>query len=206
MAFTAGQKIRASQMSVHVCTSATRPIGHSGQLIYETDTGMLAIYSGSAWYPVLPTGEIASDAEYNATSNQTIAHATDTVLAFGTANQTCPLVTRNVSGTGHSFRLLRAGRWSIIATLRWAANSTGERFNAVRMGGANIASQGALLATGSSAITHNLSAVKRVTAAQAGTSAADVDAIAYQNSGANRDIEGYNPGGWGRFNFAWLGP
>ena len=33
-----------------VCTSLTRPaVPYEGQLIYETDTDRIAVYSGSAW-------------------------------------------------------------------------------------------------------------------------------------------------------------
>ena len=49
MSYTAGQKLRATQMSMYVCTSATRPDGHTGQLIYETDTDAFQVYNGSAW-------------------------------------------------------------------------------------------------------------------------------------------------------------
>lgn len=55
MSYTAGQKLRASQMSVYVCTSTTRPIGHVGQLIYETDFRRFVMYDGSQWI-VTPQG------------------------------------------------------------------------------------------------------------------------------------------------------
>jgi hypothetical protein len=49
MSFTAGQKLRATQMPFFVCTSGTRPTGHTGQPVYETDTGRIAVYTGSVW-------------------------------------------------------------------------------------------------------------------------------------------------------------
>lgn len=207
MAFTAGQKVRASQMSVHVCTSSTRPTGHSGQMIYETDTGMTAIYSGSAWYYLTPTGEIASDGQYNSASDQSIPNTTDTLIAFGTNNLTTSLVTKTASGSGHLFRLNRAGRWAISTTIRWTSSAAaGERFHAIRIAGSNIASSGVLKAASSAPVTFNLSVLHRLSSADAGTSAADVDVTAYQSSGASATLESNNGGGWGRLSISWLGP
>jgi len=49
----AGQKIRASTLNAEtmtVCTSGSRPASPStGQQIFETDTGLQAVWSGSAW-------------------------------------------------------------------------------------------------------------------------------------------------------------
>lgn len=49
----AGQKLRASTLNaetITVCTSGSRPVSPSaGQEIYETDTGLRAIYNGTAW-------------------------------------------------------------------------------------------------------------------------------------------------------------
>jgi hypothetical protein len=206
MTFTAGQKARASQMPGYVCTSGTRPTGHSGQIIYETDTGMTAIYTGSAWYYLAPTGEIASDAEYQANATQTISTGANTFAAFGQNNFTSPLVTKGVTGAGHYFRLVRAGRWAISCTIRWASAATGERYSSLRCGGTRtLASQGSAL-SGTNAVTQNTSVLKRISAAEANTSAADVDVLVFQNSGGNRDLEFSDTNGYGRINFAWLGP
>ncbi len=207
MTWVAGQKIRASQMPGYVCTSSTRPAGHSGQIIYETDTGMTAIYTGSAWRYLAPTGEIASDAQYQAASDQTIASGSDTLVAFGTTKLSSPLVTRGTSGAGHYFRLNRAGRWAINTTVRWGNSASGgERFNSIRYAAANIASQGILKAASSSPITFNLSVLVRVTTAAAGTSSADVDINAFQFAGSNQVLEAVDGSAWGRINLSWLGP
>jgi hypothetical protein len=54
--FATNDVVSASDMNAYVrdntipqVTSATRPTGVQGQLIYETDTGYLQIYSGSGW-------------------------------------------------------------------------------------------------------------------------------------------------------------
>jgi hypothetical protein len=205
MTYTAGQKVRASQMTGYVCTSSTRPTGHSGQMIYETDTGMYAGYVGGAWRYLFATGEIGSDASFNAASNQTIGNAVDTVIAFGTDLVTSPLVVKGTTGAGHYFRLQRAGRWLATSTIRWASNATGERYNAILVGGSVRASQGALLA-GTSPVTHNLTAAFRVAIGDQNTSAADVHMTAYQSSGANRDLEANSGSRWNSIQLSWLGP
>lgn len=58
--FTAGEVLTAANVnnflmnqSVIVCTSSTRPASPvAGMTIFETDTGNLSVYSGSAWVPV----------------------------------------------------------------------------------------------------------------------------------------------------------
>jgi len=207
MTWVAGQKVRASAMPGYVCTSGTRPSGHSGQIIYETDTGMTAIYTGSAWRYLVPTGEIASDAQYQAASDQTISSGSDTLAAFGTTKLSSTLVTRNTSGAGHAFRLNRAGRWAINTTVRWENSASGgERFNSIMYAGSNVASQGILKAASSSPITFNLSVLVRVTTAAAGTSSADVAINAYQFAGSNQVLEADDGSAWGRINLSWLGP
>lgn len=82
MAYTAGQKLRASQMTVAVCTAATRPAGHSGQIAFETDTGKLILYNGSAWVYILPeTGVTNAPGDLG-----TVTSGTYTGTRTGTAN------------------------------------------------------------------------------------------------------------------------
>ena len=100
MSFTAGQKLRASQMPGYVCTSSTRPTGHSGQIIYETDTGFFMWYNGSNWDYLQATSGISHEAEYYASTAQTIPTATDRPLAFDTAVITSSDVTRGTSTAG----------------------------------------------------------------------------------------------------------
>lgn len=82
MAYTAGQKLRASQMSTFACTSATRPAGHSGQTIYETDTGRILVYTGSAWRSILPEVTVQSAPG----DSGTVTSTTYTGTRTGTSN------------------------------------------------------------------------------------------------------------------------
>lgn len=207
MTFVAGQKVRASQMPGYTCTSSTRPTGHSGQIIYETDTGMTAIYTASGWRYLAPTGEILSDAEFNAASNQAVANTTQPIVAFGTTNQASPLVVRGTSGAGHYFRLQRAGRWIVTASIRWGSSASGgERYNLLLVGGVGRASQGA--STTGTPVTHNLTSVVRIAVGAQNTAAADVHIEAYQAStgGVSQNLEFNNTTGWNRINLSWIGP
>ena len=53
-----------------VCTSSTRPSSpYVGQTIYETDTGCLVIYNGSAWCVVTPkSASVATSQSTNSTT------------------------------------------------------------------------------------------------------------------------------------------
>lgn len=202
MSFTAGQKVRASQMPGFVCTSSTRPTGHAGQYIYETDTGMVALHDGTNWQYVFATGATTQDAEFNMATAQSIANTTDTMVEFGTTNVSSPLVTKAASGTGHTFTLNRSGRWVITTTLRFAANaSAGERYFAIRRTGTEvIASTGGVKAAISGPWTANLSVTKRFGVGDV------ISGWVYQSSGAAASMESNNGAAWGRINFSWVGP
>jgi len=61
-----------------VCTSTTRPtVPYEGQLIYETDTDMVAAYNGSAWFYTHSSGLvlISSTTIGNAVSSVTVSSA-----------------------------------------------------------------------------------------------------------------------------------
>lgn len=208
MAYAAGQKLRASQMSVFVCTSTTRPAGHSGQIVYETDTGMMAVRTGSTWRYFAPTGEVASDAQYNANATQTIPNVTDTPTAFSQTDLSSPLVVRGITGAGHYFRAQRPGRWAITATIRWAALGVaagGERYMSInRQGTEPLVSTGQVMPSGTAPVTMSCAVVARVQSGQENTSAADFHVNAFQGSGSSKDLQAAT--GWGRINLSWLGP
>lgn len=144
MAYTAGQILRASQLGPVPCTSATRPASpHSGQLIVESDTGMVAIYSGSAWRYLAPTGEVSTHGEWNVTGTQSLSNGSNTILSFATESTSTPLVTRAVSGTGHQFTLNRAGHWAITLNAG-TASATGERTASINDTVGAVASQNVL--------------------------------------------------------------
>ncbi|MEU7817055.1 hypothetical protein [Pseudonocardia sp. NPDC049154] len=203
MSFTAGQKLRASQMPGYTCTSTTRPTGHTGQTIYETDTGMVALYTGTGWNYLVPTGEIGSDAAFNGSAAQTIANTTDTIFAAGTTVISSPLVTRTTSGVGHRFTLNRTGRWAFMFNPRWGAPGGaigGERYAAIRKGTAVIASNGFISQAQNSPTTMNVNCIQRCTSGEW------IEFWVYQNSGGSRDLENNSGASWGRCQLTWLGP
>lgn len=133
MSYTAGQKLRASQMGgMYVCTSSTRPPGHTGQLIYETDTGRAMFYDGSGWKNFQALETVSHEAAYTQTVAQTIPATTDRPLNFNNAVTTSPDVTRGTSTGGAianaKFTLNRSGIWSIEAGCRWAAPNSGSQY------------------------------------------------------------------------------
>lgn len=53
---------QASGIRPGVCTSTTRPTApYTGQIIFETDTGLTQVWNGSTWKPVTTTSITASD-------------------------------------------------------------------------------------------------------------------------------------------------
>lgn len=201
MAYAAGQKLRASQLSTYVCTSTTRPTGHSGQWIYETDTQMLAINDGSTWRYIAATGAVAQDVEYNMATAQSIPNITDTLVEFGLANVTSPMVTRTVSGSGHRFTVGRAGRWVVVTTLRYGSSAAaGERYGAIRKNANPVSSQGTVKAAVGAPVTFNLTATLRLVVGDI------IDVITFQGSGGAASLETNNNSAWGRLNISWIGP
>lgn len=60
MGISAGQGVPSLRPGV--CTSTTRPTNpYDGQVIYETDTGLLLVYNGSAWKPYATESLTAAD-------------------------------------------------------------------------------------------------------------------------------------------------
>jgi hypothetical protein len=132
VSFTAGQKLRASQMQGYVCTSGTRPAGHTGQLIYETDTGRWMFYSGSGWLNFQAVETVSHEVAYTQTISQSIPTSTDRPLGFNNAVTTSTDVTQGTSTGGSiangKFTLNRAGIWTIDAGIRWAAPNSASQY------------------------------------------------------------------------------
>jgi len=83
-----------------VCTSTTRPsVPYEGQLIYETDTDMVAAYNGSAWVYTNSSGLVL-------VKSQTIGSAVSSVS-----------VTNAFSATYDNYRILVSGGTS--STANW---------------------------------------------------------------------------------------
>ena len=144
MSYTAGQRLRAYQLGPVPCTSATRPSSPTeGLEIVESDTGMVAIYSGGAWRYLYPTGEVSTHGEYNVSGAQSIPNSTVTTLAFATESTSTPLVTKATSGVGHQFTLNRSGLWAITLSTG-TVSATGERTAAIRDGVGAMATGGVI--------------------------------------------------------------
>lgn len=198
MGYTAGQKLRASQLSVYPCTSTTRPAGHVGQIIRESDTGMTAIYDGSTWRYLTAdgTGTVRTDVEFNASVAQTLANSTNTVLAFGTDNLTSSLVTKATSGAGHQFTLNRAGVWSINCTLRYVASVNARETYVEINGSLGVLGAQSVVTNVNVATTLNVGLVKAFSAGVV------LEINGFQSSGGNLNTD--PTAGWTRLNLAWL--
>lgn len=112
------------------CTSTTRPTAPAqGTLIYETDTGAVRIWTGAAWEQVGGASggaqTVVADAQYSASSGQSIPRDLDTVVAFGAAQIVTDYIVRYPRGVGHEFELTIGGLWSVSATLRYPGFSQG---------------------------------------------------------------------------------
>jgi hypothetical protein len=133
MSYTAGQRVRASQMGgMYVCTSSTRPDGHIGQLIYETDTGRAMMYSGTGWINFQALETVAHEWAATQTIAQSIPTVTDRPLAFNNVITTTPDVTQGTSTAGAiaqgKITINRAGIWSIEAGIRWSVAVSGSQY------------------------------------------------------------------------------
>lgn len=205
MSYTAGQKLRASQMSGYVCTSSTRPAGHSGQVIIETDTGMSKIYTGSSWIDYAawdPT--VSHECAYTQTIAQTIPTGTDRPLGFNTAVTTTTDVTQGTATGGSiangKFTLNRGGVWAICAGIRWAAPNAASQYG-IWLGPDNGTSRFANQLQncgGTSAFDQSVAVTDRYASAQT------FNVYAFQNSGGNEDTAILN--GAIYFRAVWIRP
>ncbi|MBL8926313.1 MAG: hypothetical protein JNM77_08740 [Pseudonocardia sp.] len=193
MGYTAGQKLRASQLGPVPCTSTTRPAGpHEGLLIVESDTGMTAIYSGSAWRYLAPTGAVSTHGEYNQSGTQSAANASGTRVAFGNESTSTPLVTRAADGAGHKFTLNRSGLWSVTLSLR-TSSANGERHGSINDAVGEVAANSY---TGNGFAQLNVALVRHFSAG------AVLTCNLWQSTGGSINIEGSN--GQTRLHIAWI--
>lgn len=206
MSYTAGQKLRATQMPFFVCTSGTRPTGHSGQVIIETDTGMAKIYTpGGSWidfYAWDPT--VSHEAVYTQTIVQTIPTATDRPLGFNTAVTTTNDVTRGTATGGAiangKFTLNRGGIWAIEAGCRWGAPNAASQYG-IWIGPDNGTSRFCEQfsnAGGTAAFATTCGTTERFASGQT------FNVYAFQNSGGNEDTAILN--GSIYFRATWIRP
>ena len=176
------------QQVVTQCTSAARPTGVEGRLIYETDTDRMWVYSGSAWVfqnyfsTAGRPGVILTDAA------QTIATATTTDITWGTE-------VSDVDGwtSGGSATLTVPsgwdGRYVITYSGAWSSGPGSPCSVVLYHNGSTVYE-----ALGSSAPF----SVPCVTAIRSVAATDTLKVAVYHSAGANRDIVS-------RLEIAWLG-
>jgi hypothetical protein len=127
-----------------VCTSTTRPSGpYEGQMIYETDTDMVAIWNGTTWRYIsatTPTNgtvlQVTAGAYSSQVGNATGTYATTGLSASITPKSSSSKILINVSvscstsqaGAQNGMRIVRAigGSDTVIGTWTYALyNSAG---------------------------------------------------------------------------------
>ena len=175
------------QQVVTQCTSATRPTGVEGRLIYETDTDRMWVYSGSAWVfqnyfsTAGRPGVILTDAAQTISSGSTAdilwgteVSDVDGWTSGGSATLTVP--------TGWD------GRYVISYQGAWQTAATGNTGASILINGANASAN----STDPSFSIINNTFVR----ALAATDTIKVSVI--HNTGANRDIVS-------RLEITWLG-
>lgn len=186
------------------CLSTARPTGIAdGFIIRETDTGLWWGYNGTTWVSLGASGgdggAVLDHAQFSG-SAQSIPHATNTPVAFGTTDTASAVVTRQTRGAGHQFVLGRTGLWSITATVRYATTAAvGERYAGIHTGsggGDPLAGDGKAVPSG------NPVTCSPSLAARWFTSGSIVFVNAYQGTGGSRNLEPHGSGGWVRINLA----
>jgi len=113
-----------------VCTSTTRPATPTAMtIIYETDTGYVYLWSGSAWLWIAATVLPKARFHASAGSNQTLG-ATNNAVQFGVTDQSHADVV--ASGTGNTILTVgRAGWWAIDVGNRISDTAAGNRFTQI---------------------------------------------------------------------------
>ena len=105
-----------------VCTSTTRPTApYEGQMIYETDTDMVAIWNGSAWR------YLAATTPTNGTVLQIVTGTTTTQTSTGSGTYSDAGLSASITPKSTSSKVL------VFAQLNWYNSSTNKvTFNLVR--------------------------------------------------------------------------
>jgi hypothetical protein len=105
-----------------VCTSTTRPTApYEGQMIYETDTDMVAIWNGSTWR------YISATTPTNGTVLQVVTGTTTTQTSTGSGTYSDAGLSASITPKSTSSKVL------VFAQLNWYNSSTNKmNFNLVR--------------------------------------------------------------------------
>jgi hypothetical protein len=84
-----------------VCTSSTRPSGpYEGQMIYETDTDMIAVWNGTAWR------YISATTPTNGTVLQVVTGTTSTQATFTSATPATTGITATITPKSATSKIL----------------------------------------------------------------------------------------------------
>lgn len=130
LAETADEAISAH--SVIVCTSSTRPSSPTeGMVIYETDTDLLRLYTGSVWRS--PAGlNGAARVKVYPSANQNLITSTVTLLSFD--SEAHKNVTSMHSTSSQTSRLIApySGLFDVRVQVSFATNTTGRRAITIR--------------------------------------------------------------------------
>ena len=111
-------------MHVVQCTSTTRPGSPiEGQVVYETDTNLFKVYSGSAWVDIRALTKAPAARAYLTADQTGIVTGTPTTLAFGTESYD----THGIHAVGiFTIPTGYAGKWYAKAQVNWFASSLGD--------------------------------------------------------------------------------
>lgn len=187
------------------CLSTARPGSPpDGMMIRETDTGLRKMWDGSTWVDLAGgVAETLAEAQFaSGASVQTIPNITLTPIAFGSTETPDPNIVRSVRGSGHQFALTYGGRYTVSATVRYAANAAaGERYAGLYNAAAPtlpLIGQGG---SGPNAVTCSFSVTKRWAPGTV------LFVAGWQDTGAGRALEPSTSGlGNVRINLTLVGP
>ncbi len=170
---------------VTVCTSGTRPTGtaaFAGAFIFETDTLLARVYTGSTW--VLIIGRGTPSASVSKIANQAIGSSTLSGLTHDTQNSN---VGFTWSSTVNPSRLIcvEPGLYSVTGTVLFSSNSTGSRIASLaKNGGATLAPDGRGASASSLATSMTSTRQMRFAAGDY------VEVFGYQDSGSTLNMTG----------------
>jgi hypothetical protein len=137
IAATWGNAVRDA--TVQVTTSAARPSSPAeGMVIYETDTNLLLMYSGSAWVPIADTRDVYQEwTTFTATLQQNAADVATTAgncryTRIGRIIMGSATLTATAGGTGST--QIRIATSGLPAPAQSALNTSGGRLAAPHIG------------------------------------------------------------------------
>ena len=80
-----------------VCTSTTRPASpYTGQVIYETDTGLTSVWNGTAWR-IMSASTVASGSVLQIVTSSTATEATNATSTYADTNLTATITPKSTT-------------------------------------------------------------------------------------------------------------